>query len=324
MTDEVATSLEPTYADLAGGDLGSRSRRLLLATRPKFLTASLLPVLVGTAWGSVVAGQLAWIPAILALLATALVHAASNVLNDVGDDITGTDRVNEDRIYPYTGGSRFIQNGIMTVQEMNRWGLTLLAAAVVVGAVLALLKGSTVLVFGLAGVAIAVLYSLPAVQLAGRGVGEVCILIAFGLLPVCGAAWLQSGVFDWASVLVALPAGLWVTLILLVNEVPDCKADAASGKRTLVVRLGLSGTRYLYLALHLLAFFCVAALAGLGLMPWWVVVGGLAILAGGWRAGQGIRDAATSRPALIRSIETTLALQAGGSILLIVAAVAPG
>ena len=59
-------------------------------------------------------------------------------------------------------------------------------------------------------------------------------MIAFGLLPAGGAAWLQSGVFDLATVLLAVPLGIWVMLILWINEVPDRKADAANGKRTLV------------------------------------------------------------------------------------------
>ena len=324
MIKEAASPLEPRFEDLAGDGLGQRLRRLALATRPKFLTASVLPVLAGTAWGAAVAGRLQFVTAAFAVLATALVHAASNVLNDVGDELTGGDRANDERIYPYTGGSRFIQNGIMTVQEMNRWGLSLLAASAVFGVALTLMKGPLVMIFGLAGVAIAVLYSLPSVQLSGRGVGEAFIAIAFGLLPVCGAAWLQSGIIDWASVLVAVPVGLWVTLILLINEVPDRKADAVSGKRTLVVRLGTSGAQWLYRGIHLGAFACVATLAVRGLMPWWVGVGGAAILLGGLKAAGGIGDPTSGRAALTRSIEMTLGLQATGTVLLIVGAIFAG
>jgi 1,4-dihydroxy-2-naphthoate octaprenyltransferase len=324
MANRAASPVEPRYEDLAGDRFGQRARRLWLATRPKFLTASVLPVLVGTAWGAAVAGVFDFFAALLALLATALVHAASNVLNDVGDEVIGGDRANEERIYPYTGGSRFIQNRIMTVQEMNRWGQALLGAAAVLGLVLTLMKGPLVLIFGLFGIAIAVLYSLPSVLLSGRGVGEACILIAFGLLPVCGAAWLQSGVIDWASALVAVPAGIWVTLILLINEVPDRKADAASGKRTLVVRLGAPGARNLYRALHLSAFACLLTLSLTRLMPWWVAVGGAVILLGGFKAAAGIVDATEDRTRLQKSIEMTLGLQATGSVLLILGAIFAG
>jgi 1,4-dihydroxy-2-naphthoate octaprenyltransferase len=158
------------------------------------------------------------------------------------------------------------------------------------------------------------------VQLAGRGLGEFCICVAFGLLPVCGAAWLQSALVDWPTVLVALPTGLWVTLILLINSVPDRKADGASGKRTMVVRLGNDGSRKLYQALHVVAFACVLALALTKAMPWWVAVGGLLVMAGGFKASTGIRTE-FDRVAMTKSIEMTLGLQVAGSVLLIVGSV---
>jgi len=321
MIKDATSPLEPRYEDLAGDGFGQRLRRLTLATRPKFLTASVLPVIVGTAWGASVSGSFDFTVALLALLATALVQAASNVINDVGDEVSGSDPANDERIYPYTGGSRFIQNRIMTVQEMNRWGYVLLGVAAVLGLALTLMKGPLVLILGISGIAIGVFYSLPSVQLVARGVGEACIAVAFGLLPVCGAAWLQSGVIDWASVLVAVPVGLWVTLILLINEVPDRKADAAAGKRTLVVRLGVAGARRLYQALHVVAFGCLVALSVSGLMPWWVAVSGAVVLLGGLKAAAGIGNEAGGRAMLTKSIEMTLGLQAAGSILVILGAI---
>jgi 1,4-dihydroxy-2-naphthoate octaprenyltransferase len=277
-------------------------------------------VLVGTAWGAGVAGELSALVAVLALLATALVHAASNVINDVGDEITGTDRDNVERIYPYTGGSRFIQNRIMSAAQMNRWAWTLFGAAALLGLWLASIEGPWVVALGLAGIAIAVLYSAPAVQLSGKGVGEAFLMLAFGVLPVCGAAWLQSGIVDLDSLLIALPAGIWVTLILLINEVPDRKADAANGKRTLVVRIGVNGARMLYRALHVLALGCILALVLRSALPWWVAAGAIVVLLGGFRAAAGIREE-VPRALLTKSIEMTIGLQAAGSLLLFVGAI---
>ncbi len=319
MIKQATSPLEPRFEDLAGDAPGRKARRLFLATRPKFLTASVLPVIVGTAWGATLAGQFDALAAVLALLATALVHAASNVINDVGDDVTGTDRTNIERIYPYTGGSRFIQNQIMTAAEMHRWGWTLVAIASVLGLVLALLKGPTVIALGLAGIAIAWAYSAPSLQLSGKGVGEFFLMIAFGLLPAGGAAWLQSGVFDIVTVLMALPLGIWVMLILWINEVPDRRADAASGKRTLVVRLGLDGARHGYRLLHVLAYAAIVALVVRGTLPWWVAVGGLVVMAGGFKAAAGIGEN-VDRAVLTKSIEMTIGLQTIGSILLFVGA----
>lgn len=319
MIKQATSPLEPRFEDLAGDAPGRKARRLFLATRPKFLTASVLPVIVGTAWGATLAGPFDALAAVLALLATALVHAASNVINDVGDDVTGTDRTNIERIYPYTGGSRFIQNQIMTAAEMHRWGWTLIAIASVLGLVLALLKGPTVIALGLAGIAIAWAYSAPSLQLSGKGVGEFFLMIAFGLLPAGGAAWLQSGVFDIVTVLMALPLGIWVMLILWINEVPDRRADAASGKRTLVVRLGLDGARHGYRLLHVLAYAAIVALVVRGTLPWWVAVGGLVVMAGGFKAAAGIGEN-VDRAVLTKSIEMTIGLQTIGSILLFVGA----
>jgi len=319
MIKQATSPLEPRFEDLAGDAPGRKARRLFLATRPKFLTASVLPVIVGTAWGATLAGQFDALAAVLALLATALVHAASNVINDVGDDVTGTDRTNIERIYPYTGGSRFIQNQIMTAAEMHRWGWTLIAIASVLGLVLALLKGPTVIALGLAGIAIAWAYSAPSLQLSGKGVGEFFLMIAFGLLPAGGAAWLQSGVFDIVTVLMALPLGIWVMLILWINEVPDRRADAASGKRTLVVRLGIDGARHGYRLLHVLAYAAIVALVVRGTLPWWVAVGGLVVMAGGFKAAAGIGEN-VDRAVLTKSIEMTIGLQTIGSILLFVGA----
>lgn len=315
MIKEAVNPLEPRCEDLAGDGLGRRARRLFLATRPKFLTASVLPVLVGTAWGATMAGRFDLLVAVLAVLATALVHGASNVINDVGDELTGTDRDNVDRIYPYTGGSRFIQNHIMTAGEMNRWGWTLIGVACIFGLWLAALRGPWVVALGISGIFIAWAYSAPSLQLSGKGVGEFFLMIAFGLLPAGGAAWLQSGVFDLATVLLAVPLGIWVMLILWINEVPDRKADAANGKRTLVVRLGLDGARMGYRLLHVAAFAAILALVALGAMPWWITLGALLVLAGGFKAASGIGDG-VSRATLTRSIEMTIGLQTAGSILL--------
>lgn len=323
MIKDAVSPLEPRYEDLAGAGFSRRARRLFLATRPKFLTASILPVLVGTAWGATVAGAFDLLAATIALFATALVHAASNVVNDVGDEISGTDRDNVDRIYPYTGGSRFIQNHIMGTAEMNRWAWTLFAVAGVLGAWLAYLKGPWVVALGIGGIAIAVLYSTPRVQLSGKGVGEAFLMLAFGVLPVCGAAWLQSGIVDAHSLLIALPVGIWVTLILLINEVPDRKADAANGKRTLVVRAGVEGARQIYRGLHLAAFTSVFALALEGALPAWVAIGAIGVLAGGFKAARNIGED-VPRAQLTKSIELTIGLQTVGSILLLVAALFAG
>jgi 1,4-dihydroxy-2-naphthoate octaprenyltransferase len=305
---------EPALATLGGSALGQVLRRHWMAMRPAFLTASIMPVVVGTAWGHAASGGFDLAAALLALLATALVHAGANVINDVGDELGGTDRVNTERIFPYTGGSRFIQNGVMSLTQMRRFGIGLVAVAMLLGAALAWLKGPTVVGLGLVGIALGVAYSLPPLSLASRGVGELTIAAGFGVLPVMGAAWLQSGTFDLAALLVSVPTAMWVTAILLINEVPDLRADALAGKRTWPVRVGIGGTRTIYVALHAVALAAVVAMVARGQLHWGVLLLSVPLFALAAGAARGIAAAAgPGREALRSSIEKTLGIHALGS-----------
>jgi 1,4-dihydroxy-2-naphthoate octaprenyltransferase len=241
------------------------------------------------------------------------VHFGANVINDVGDESGGTDRQNEDRIYPYTGGSRFIQAGIMSASTMARLGISLLLVAAAAGLLLIISKGVMVLWFGLAGVLLAVLYSLGPIRLASIGLGEIAVGIAFGL-PVVGAAWLQSGIINLDVVLFAVPVAAWVTAILLINEVPDMNADGATGKRTLPVRLGLGGTSALYLLLHITAAITTVWLTVRGGLPLLAPIVPVALMALAWKASQAIRHGIADRPGMTKAIEKTLGIQAIGSV----------
>ncbi|MCK5326675.1 MAG: prenyltransferase [Woeseiaceae bacterium] len=314
MSPEAAPVTGPSAEQFAGDSPAQVSKRLFNAMRPKFFPASVLPVLAGTAWGYMAAGQFDLSCFVLALLATVCVHAGANVLNDVGDDSGGTDRQNEDRIYPYTGGSRFIQVGIMSANGMARLGVSLLGVAAIAGLILLFSKGLMVLWFGLAGVLLAVLYSLGPVRLASIGLGEAAVGVAFGVLPVAGAAWLQSGVINLDVVLFSLPVSAWVASILLVNEVPDIAPDGATGKRTLPVRLGLRGTSNLYLLLNVGAAGVVVWLAIAGALPMLAPLAPIVLLLLAWQASRAIRQGIDDRAGMTRAIEMTLGIHTIGSI----------
>jgi hypothetical protein len=210
MSTDNARVADPSPAEFAGDSIGQIAKRLINATRPKFFPASALPVLAGSAWGFYSAGTFEVLVFALALFATVCVHAACNVLNDVGDESGGTDKQNEDRIYPYTGGSRFIQTGIMSMGEMARLGISLLFLAALAGLGLIFIKGAMVLYFGLVGITLGVLYSLGPVRLASLGIGETAVAVAFGVVPIAGAAWLQGAALDANLLIFSLPIGLWV------------------------------------------------------------------------------------------------------------------
>jgi len=105
------------------GRHGRGGARAFLATRPPFMIAAVTPVLVGTAWAGTAYHRFDGLLFGLALGVMLLAHAAANVYNDVGDDITGADPGNVEHIYPYTGGSRFIQAGLLSRAQMTRLAL---------------------------------------------------------------------------------------------------------------------------------------------------------------------------------------------------------
>ncbi len=314
MSQESVRPLDPAPEEFVGASSARSIKRLFHATRPKFFPASVLPVVTGTAFGAYVAGAFDLYVFALALVATVCVHAASNVLNDVGDEAGGTDRINDQRIYPYTGGSRFIQMGILSQSRMARLGAGLLAVAVLLGTLLFLEKGAAVLLFGLAGVALGVLYSLGPVRLSSLGIGETAVAVAFGVLPVTGAAWLQGASIDIALVLFSLPVSAWVGAILLINEVPDIEADGATGKNTLPVRLGLQGTGRLYFALQSLAAIVVTYMTLQEMLPLLAPLVPIGLLVLAWRATSAIKVGISDRNAMTQAIESTLGIHTIGCV----------
>ncbi len=314
MPRESVRPINPVAEKLVGESARRIAKRFFLATRPAFFPASVLPVIMGTAWGTQHARTIDIYVFVLAVLATLCVHAASNVLNDVGDDAIGSDQINEQRIYPYTGGSRFIQMGILSRSRMAQLGIGLLITAVMLGTALYNAKGPTVALLGITGIALGILYSLGPLRFSSLGIGEVTVAVAFGVLPVVGAAWLQGAPINSALMLFALPVSAWVGAILLVNEVPDIDADRATGKNTLPVRMGLARTSRLYFLLHTAAVTVIVCMTLRRMLPLLAPLVPLGLLFWAWRARQSIRGGIQNRESMSRAIKQTLAIHTIGCI----------
>lgn len=239
----------------------------LAATRPQFLTAIALPVLLGTviAWHET--GAFDALRFALALCAGLLAHAGANVLNDYFDHRSGADELNRSPITPFAGGSRMIQRGLLSPAQTRRYGLLLLAGATALGLLLVWLTSPLLFWLGLLGVALGYAYSGPPLALNYRGLGEWVVALDFGVLAVLGAYYVQTGTLGTAALLASLPVALLVAAILFVNEFPDHESDAAAGKRTLVVLLGPRRAWPLLPALLGGALALIVLGWGLGLLP---------------------------------------------------------
>ncbi|NWG38525.1 MAG: prenyltransferase [Hydrogenophilaceae bacterium] len=270
MNTPSALPLEPTPERLRNPVL-----RYALATRPAFLTITLAGCLLGfaTAWHGGVALN-GW-TAVATLLLGLLAHAGVNVLNDYYDHLNGTDENNDDRVFPFTGGSRFIQNGVLSPSHVLAYGLLLFALVIAGGLWLMAQSGQGLFWIGLAGLLIGWAYSAPPLKLNSRGWGELCVVAGF-LLIVAGADFVQRGAFSGLPWRAGLPYALLTANILFINQFPDREADKQAGKHHWVVRLQPENAARVYGLIALGAAVMLVVLVVLNGLP----VGSLVSLAG--------------------------------------------
>ncbi|MGF1547020.1 MAG: prenyltransferase [Thiotrichales bacterium] len=234
---------EPSLEVFHRRTVGNRVLTWFAATRPAFLTASVLPVVAALALSTHLVPRLNPVLAILTLIAIILIHSAANVLNDYFDAVSGTDADNQARVYPFTGGSRFIQNAVLDPGETRSFGFALTFAGAVLGLLVGALSGPALLAIGLLGGLLAIFYSAPPC-LSCRGLGDVAILVSFGVLPVIGTVYIQTGAFPPQAWWMGASVGCFVAAILWANSIPDITADRKAGKWTLPARLGAARARF--------------------------------------------------------------------------------
>ena len=202
------------------------------------------------------------------MIGAAAVHLGLNVANDVFDTLSGADEANVNPT-KFSGGSRVIQYGLVCLRRMSLLSAAFYAVGLLLGLVLLATRGSlALLVIGVLGVAISVFYTAPPLRLVYRGLGEIAVALGFGPLMLLGAYVVQTrGEISASAVVASLPVAIFVALILYVNEIPDRRADAVAGKRTLPTRLAPDAVLGLYAVAAALAFVSVAAGVLLGLLP---------------------------------------------------------
>ncbi|MCS7252665.1 MAG: 1,4-dihydroxy-2-naphthoate octaprenyltransferase [Armatimonadota bacterium] len=232
--------------------------RFMQIVRAPFFTATISPVLMGTALAWRLEGKFDIVLFLMALLAMLFLHAAANMLNDYFDHLSGTDwlanPIRLSAVASLTGGGRAIQDGIVQPQEMLLYGLSSLLIGISLGIWLVVLVGLPLLLIGALGAFFAFFYTAPPIKLAHRGLGEFAVGMSFGVLSVLGSYFVQTGNLDWRVALASLPVASLITAVLWVNEIPDAPYDKAVGKLNLVVRLGVKGAAFGYFVLVAFAY----------------------------------------------------------------------
>jgi 1,4-dihydroxy-2-naphthoate octaprenyltransferase len=260
----------------------------ILGARLPTLPAAVVPVLVGTAAAGAPfdLGRAA-----LATIVALAIQVGVNYANDYSDGIRGTDKHR-------TGPPRLVAAGLATPAAVVRAAIGAFAVAVLAGVWLSLQVAPWLIAVGLASIAAAWFYTGGPRPYGYSGLGEVFCFVFFGLVGTLGSTFVQHGSFTLISALASLAVGSLTTALLVVNNLRDIPGDAASGKRTLAVKLGDAATRRLYLGL--LAAAALATLAVALLRPWALVA--FVAAAAGVGPVRIVRSGATGRalvPALI-------------------------
>lgn len=207
------------------------------AARPKTLPLALVSILTG----SVLAfstHHFSLPVALLAFITATLLQILSNLANDYGDAVKGTD--NENRLGP----TRAIQSGSVSLQTMKQ--------AIYLNIVLTMVSGLTLVLYaldsfhsivafiglGILAIAAAIAYTVGNKPYGYVGLGDISVFIFFGLLGVAGTYFLHTGTVEAALALPAIGCGLLAVAVLNINNLRDIENDAECGKRTLAVRLG--------------------------------------------------------------------------------------
>lgn len=222
----------------------------LLAARPKTLTGAAVPVMVGLA--------LAWadwnqfnpgcsptflcngIPAILCMLFAFAMQIDANFINDYFDCLKGSDR--DDRLGP----KRACAEGWITLTAMKKGIAITTVLACLIGLPLILYGGTAMVLVGLLCVIFAFLYTTT---LSYVGAGDILVIVFFGFIPTCIPYYIQIQTITLECLAAGLAVGLVTDNLLMTNNFRDREQDRISGKRTIVVRLGETWAKYLYLGL---------------------------------------------------------------------------
>jgi 1,4-dihydroxy-2-naphthoate octaprenyltransferase len=237
------------------------------AVRLPFVSVSVLAVLVGTAIAyfegiSIIPGNF-----LLAFFGIGLFHISADLFNDFFDHILGSDEINI-QLTPFSGGSRFIQNKLFTPTRVLFGAIISLLACLAMGIYLNVVtQGNVIIYIGLAGAFMGIFYVGIPFKIVHYGLGELAIFLSFGPAIVFGSYYVQAERFSAVPIYASIIVGLFISLILFINQFPDYEADKDSGKKHWVVRLGRKRSTYLYIAFMVLNYALIILFIGLKVFP---------------------------------------------------------
>jgi len=218
------------------------------STRPKTLILSVFPFLIGTVFAIPHTNRINWVLMLFAMVSALSIQIATNFINDVFDFKKKADKATR------LGPKRGIHSGILTSSQVYLAALGFFAIALLFGIPLIIKGGLPICLILLISVACGYLYTGGPKPLAYNGLGEVFVLIFFGLVSTAAAFYFQTGYVDFQILLVGFELGALATLPIAINNLRDIKDDTLANKKTLAVRFGKKFARCEITALAFLPF----------------------------------------------------------------------
>ncbi|MBR9979237.1 MAG: 1,4-dihydroxy-2-naphthoate polyprenyltransferase [Bacteroidetes bacterium] len=248
----------------------SRVQAWILATRPKTLSAAIVPVMVGSAVAAD-HGVFSPLPAAVALLCALLIQIATNLANDYFDFLKGAD--SEHRIGPL----RVTQSGLIPPTTVRNVMIAILALTFLLGMYLVAIGGWPILLIGVISIICAVLYTAGPFPLAYVGLGDVFVFLFFGIVAVTGTYYVQALAWSTDALIASLPVGAISTGILVVNNYRDIDSDRRTNKNTIAVRIGRGATRLEFQLLLIIAYAVPLIQMPQAAQPAWLLLPALSL-----------------------------------------------
>ena len=237
-------------------------RHWILAARPKTLSAAVVPVLIGSALAAHEPPAVTWWVFACALAGAVLIQVATNLINDAIDFRRGADTAER------VGPTRVTQAGLIDPDTVMFAAWLCLTAAALCGLPLIVRGGWPIAVVGIASIAAAYLYTGGPYPLAYHGLGELFVMVFFGLVAVATTFYLHSLQVTQSALVAGFAAGSLAVVLLAINNLRDAAGDARSDKRTLAVRFGKRFARAEVALFAVIPFAAVAVLAWMRAQPW--------------------------------------------------------
>lgn len=248
-------------------------RLWLMAARAYSFPASIIPVLFGSVLAVLLNPGLKFnfINFILCLTGCVLVQVGTNLINDIFDYDKGIDKEDKEIGIPH-GGSMVISMGLVSIKQMKTGAVVSLLIAFLIGIYLYTQAGIWILYLSLFGLLSAIFYTAKPLALKYKALGDLQVIISFGLGMTLGSYIVQTHQFSYLPLLFSIPIGLLIDAILHSNNIRDINFDGKFGVKTLPILIGEKLSIKLFYVMVLGAYLAIIIFVALKMLPWFALL----------------------------------------------------